>query len=226
MSSLFSTFDPQSWFYFNLNWNRWVYLLALGLGATLLNSPTQKLITASLNAVKNEFNATTLSTVNKRVLYPCIALFFLIFLANTSGLLPYSFTLSSHLRATASLALPLWMGHILLGTLLTPSNLLSHVVPLGAPNALIPFIVLIELVRNIIRPLTLSVRLAANIIAGHLLIRLLGQSIFPSFSTTLALCIFAIFLLCALERGVRIIQAYVFALLSSLYINEIQTTNL
>ena len=226
MSSLFATFDPQSWNNLHLNWNGWVCLLFLGICLICLCSSSQKTISAALNGVKNEFNATTVPSARKTVLFPCLCLFILILLANTSGLFPYSFTLSSHLRATAALAIPLWMGHILLGTLLAPSNLLSHVVPLGAPNALIPFMVLIEIVRNIIRPLTLSVRLAANIIAGHLLISLLGQAVFPTFSRTLILCLFAIFLLSALESGVRIIQAYVFALLSSLYINELQAPNL
>ena len=89
-----------------------------------------------------------------------------------------------------------------------------------------PFIVIIELVRSIIRPLTLAVRLAANIIAGHLLICLLGHSLTPTPSLLIVVALRAILTLCLLERAVRIIQAYVFRLLSALYINEVQRPRL
>ena len=62
-----------------------------------------------------------------------------------------------------------------MGGVKAPNSMMAHLVPLGTPVALIPFMVLIELVRNFIRPLTLSVRLAANIVAGHLLLTLLGN---------------------------------------------------
>ena len=83
-----------------------------------------------------------------------------------------------------------------------------------------PFIVVIEIIRNIIRPITLSVRLAANMIAGHLLLTLLGNQIvraswilFPGVMT-------AEFLLLVLESAVACIQAYVFAVLTTLYASE------
>lgn len=95
--------------------------------------------------------------------------------------------------------------------------MLAHSVPQGTPPALIPFIVCIETIRNIIRPGTLAIRLAANIIAGHLLITLLGNT-GPSITTLmLNLLILTQILLLILESAVAIIQSYVFAILTTLY---------
>ena len=91
------------------------------------------------------------------------------------GLFPYVFTRKSHISFTLTLALPLWLGRIILSITYQYNNLLAHLVPVGTPRFLIPVIVIIETVRNVIRPLTLSIRLAANIVAGHLLLTLLGS---------------------------------------------------
>jgi F-type H+-transporting ATPase subunit a len=94
-------------------------------------------------------------------------------------------------------------------------------VPQGTPRILIPFIVCIETIRNIIRPGTLAVRLTANIIAGHLLLTLIGNT-----GNSLSLFLLTIILtrqiaLLILESAVAIIQSYVFAVLSTLYSREI-----
>ena len=103
--------------------------------------------------------------------------------------------------------------------------MLAHMVPNGTPAILIPFIVLIETIRNIIRPGTLAVRLTANIIAGHLLLVLLGnQGPSASFSILSVLLIVQILLL-TLERAVALIQAYVFAVLTTLYSREVSYVN-
>ena len=83
-----------------------------------------------------------------------------------------------------------------------------------------PFIVLIERVRNIIRPGTLSIRLAANIVAGHLLLTLLGSQ-GPNIGSFFAFLFLGLYLLLLLEVGVACIQAYVFTVLSSLYLSEV-----
>jgi ATP synthase subunit 6 len=94
-------------------------------------------------------------------------------------------------------------------------------VPLGTLAALIPVIVIIETVGSIIRPATLAVRLASNMIAGHLLLALLGGQ--GSLSLRGATGLLAVFLvlLIILERAVAFIQSYVFTILSSLYLNEL-----
>lgn len=84
-----------------------------------------------------------------------------------------------------------------------------------------PVIVIIETVRSLIRPLTLAVRLAANIIAGHLLLALLGGQGTTTFNIAIVCLILALILLLILECAVACIQSYVFTILSSLYLNEL-----
>lgn len=89
-----------------------------------------------------------------------------------------------------------------------------------------PFMVLIELVRRIIRPLTLAVRLAANIVAGHLLLTLLGNQA-PNRALAVILAVLgSLFLLATLETAVAMIQAYVFSVLRTLYFNEVNSSDL
>jgi F-type H+-transporting ATPase subunit a len=97
----------------------------------------------------------------------------------------------------------------------------EHLVPQGTPAALIPFIVCIETVRNIIRPGTLAVRLTANIIAGHLLLTLLGNNGPTIRQSLIGILITAQILLLILESAVAIIQSYVFAVLRTLYSREV-----
>ena len=103
--------------------------------------------------------------------------------------------------------------------------MLAHLVPLGTPVILQPFMVIIELIRNVIRPLTLRIRLIANIIAGHLLLTLLG-TIRNLGVRVLILVIVGMILILCLELGVAVIQAYVFTLLSRLYVREIDTVKI
>lgn len=103
--------------------------------------------------------------------------------------------------------------------------MLAHSVPLGTPGVLIPFMVLIETIRNIIRPGTLAVRLAANIIAGHLLLVLLGNQGPAASSVVLLVLVSSQILLLILERAVAVIQSYVFAVLSTLYSSEVCYVN-
>lgn len=118
------------------------------------------------------------------------------------------------------------MGYIVYSTFLNLGRFLAHLVPLGTPYALIPFMVVIELVRRIIRPLTLSVRLAANIVAGHLLMVLVRSPITTIRLNFIALVISALLLLIMLELAVSFIQAYVFSTLISLYVIEVNSPNL
>ena len=98
---------------------------------------------------------------------------------------------------------------------------LAHLVPTGTPYVLIPFIVLIELVRNVIRPVTLSVRLAANLVAGHLLITLVRAPIVRSGFIRLVILLTCLYFLIILESAVAFIQAYVFRMLRTLYLAEV-----
>jgi F-type H+-transporting ATPase subunit a len=120
----------------------------------------------------------------------------------------------------------MWLRMIIISTIKDISHSLAHLVPLGTPGVLVPLIVLIELIRNVIRPLTLSVRLAANIVAGHLLLSLISGSLVEGNIRVLMLGIGALVLLMLLENGVALIQAYVFSMLPSLYLNEVNYVRL
>lgn len=155
-----------------------------------------------------------------------ISIFIFIILNNFLGLFPYIFTPSSHLTFRVSLALPMWLGFILFYIFKNINIFLSHLVPLGTPYVLIPFIVVIEIIRSTIRPLTLSVRLAANIVAGHLLIVLIRSPIRRLPTIILLTVLTGLILLLTLELAVSFIQAYVFSTLISLYIIEVNSPKL
>lgn len=149
-----------------------------------------------------------------------ISLLIIIILNNFIGLFPYIFTRTSHLLHSLTLSLPLWLSFIIYGWFNFYNHILAHLVPQSTPNALISFIVLIETISNVIRPLTLAVRLSANIIAGHLLITLLGNQTSNAQFLTLYILLLTQIILLTLECAVALIQSYVFAVLSSLYSSE------
>lgn len=150
-----------------------------------------------------------------------ISLFTFILFNNFLGLFPYIFTSTRHLTLTLSLALPLWLRFIFFGWINNTNHIFAHLVPQGTPPVLIPFIVLIETIRNIIRPGTLAVRLSANIIAGHLLLTLLGNTGNSLSIIMVSVLIIAQLLLLTLETAVAIIQSYVFTILRTLYSREV-----
>lgn len=150
-----------------------------------------------------------------------ISLFFFIFFNNFLGLFPYIFTASSHIIFTFTLSLVAWSGLNFLRVAVQAKSVLAHLVPQGTPIFLAPLIVLIELTRNIIRPITLSVRLAANIVAGHLIICLISSRMAGIRRVSLFLLTFIFFsALMLLEVAVRLIQSYVMATLYFIYCRE------
>lgn len=147
---------------------------------------------------------------------------FYIVLNNYLGLTPYTFAASRHLSFRVTLALTLWGGLMVWRLMFRFRKTLAHLVPLGTPLALMPLMILIELIRNLIRPLTLSVRLAANIVAGHLLLRLAASSCSP-LRGVFVFVLIPVFMIIVLENAVALIQGYVFRILPSLYISEINS---
>ena len=100
-------------------------------------------------------------------------------------------------------------------------------VPAGSPFGLLPFIVIIELLSSFIRPISLSVRLVANIVAGHLLITLLSSAVNTETRLiALAVILLGLCLLRGLETAVAFIQAYVFRVLSTIYLREVNTPDI
>ena len=175
--------------------------------------------------LKKELDAVFGEIIIPGTIYIFISVFFFIIFSNFIGLIPYIFTRTRHLSITLVLALPIWLGTILFSIIFQYNRLLAHLVPLGTPSFLMPIIVIIETVRNIIRPITLSIRLAANIVAGHLLLTLLGSQ-GPNVSIiVIIILIIRLILLLMLEVAVACIQSYVFTILSSLYLNELISIN-
>nr|WRK21540.1 ATP synthase F0 subunit 6 [Echinometra mathaei] len=150
------------------------------------------------------------------------SVFIIILSVNVLGLFPYAFTATSHISLTYSLGFPLWMAVNVLGFYLAFNSRLSHLVPQGTPNALIPLMVWIETLSLFAQPIALGLRLAANLTAGHLLIFLLSTAIWLlSSSPLISIPIFIIFvLLFVLEIGVACIQAYVFTALVHFYLQQ------
>nr|YP_002456300.1 ATP synthase F0 subunit 6 [Francolinus pintadeanus]ABV60469.1 ATP synthase F0 subunit 6 [Francolinus pintadeanus] len=142
---------------------------------------------------------------------------------NLLGLLPYTFTPTTQLSMNMALALPLWLATLLTGLRNQPSASLGHLLPEGTPTPLIPALIIIETTSLLIRPLALGVRLTANLTAGHLLIQLISTAtivLLPMMPSVSALTALILFLLTILEVAVAMIQAYVFVLLLSLYLQE------
>lgn len=138
------------------------------------------------------------------------------------ALYPQTFSLTSHLTVTIPISITIWITIVLIGWIKNTKQILTHLVPQGTPYVLISFIVIIELVRNLIRPITLCVRLTANLIAGHLLITLLGNSIISISPELITLTEIAPLALTILETAVSCIQAYVFITLITLYVTEVK----
>nr|ALU86071.1 ATP synthase F0 subunit 6 [Rastrelliger kanagurta] len=142
---------------------------------------------------------------------------------NMLGLLPYTFTPTTQLSLNMGLAVPLWLATVLIGMRNQPTESLGHLLPEGTPTLLIPVLIIIETISLFIRPLALGVRLTANLTAGHLLIQLIAKAaavLLPLMPTVAILTGILLFLLTLLEVAVAMIQAYVFVLLLSLYLQE------
>nr|YP_009110482.1 ATP synthase F0 subunit 6 [Uroplatus fimbriatus]BAP90248.1 ATPase subunit 6 [Uroplatus fimbriatus] len=147
----------------------------------------------------------------------------LLILLNLLGLLPYTFTPTTQLALNLALALPFWIATILLGCRNQPTSSLAHLLPQGCPTPLIPALILIETASIFIRPLALGVRITANLTAGHLLIMLVSTAtmlLLTAFPLTTPLAWILLLLLTGLELAVAMIQAYVFVLLLTLYLQE------
>nr|WNH23959.1 ATP synthase F0 subunit 6 [Halieutichthys aculeatus] len=142
---------------------------------------------------------------------------------NMLGLLPYTFTPTTQLSLNLGLAVPFWLATVIIGLRNQPTIALGHLLPEGTPTPLIPVLIIIETISLLIRPLALGVRLTANLTAGHLLIQLISTAVFvliPLMPVVATLTGILLFMLTLLEVAVAMIQAYVFVLLLSLYLQE------
>nr|VFU78856.1 ATP synthase 6 [Proasellus solanasi] len=221
MTNLFSIFDPSSSLSLSLNWMSILLgLIIIPPSFFLFKSRSITMVTNILEYLYKEV-CTLLPLKTHHFMLFFMSLFFYIMFNNSLGLLPQIFTASSHLVFTMSLALPLWLTYYFYGWINKFKDMMAHLVPNSTPPLLIPFMVIIETVSSLIRPLTLAVRLAANMIAGHLLMALLSNYATIFSSSMVMVVVSSQILLLMLETAVAVIQAYVFMVLSILYVSEI-----
>ncbi len=160
------------------------------------------------------------------VFFPLVfSLFTFILVANLLGLLPYSFTVTSHIIVTAALSLLVILTVIGYGVAKNGVKFLNVFVPSGVPGWLLPLIVAIEVVSFFSRPVSLSVRLFANLLAGHIALKIFAGFVAALLAGGVAAVLSPLPLvftvaIVALEVLVAVLQAYVFAVLTSLYLHD------
>ena len=202
-----------------------ISLLMLGSGRRLVPGRIQ-----SVAEIAYEFVANTIrSTAGKEGMkfFPLIfSLFMLIAVSNIVGVIPYNFTIASHIIVTAALAFLVFFTVLIYGFYKNGLKFLKLFVPSGIPIFILPLVVFIEIFSFFLRPISHSVRLFANMLAGHI-----ALAVFASFIPLLAglgivgyfgaiLPLGMVIALSALELLVAFLQAYVFAILTCIYLND------
>ena len=224
---IFSSFDDNNQVFMSLYFLMWAFSLTI----ILIFSSSYWVFSPRWVAIIHTFKDTISSQVFRSFginlggfMNVITGLFvFLIFL-NLSGLIPYVFSPTRHLAVSLSLGLPLWLSLLVSGVFYSPPSVIAGLLPIGAPAPLNPFLVLIETVSILVRPITLSVRLMANMRAGHIVLTLVGNYITTRlltaglFSTVLLVSIQVLY--SVFEFGIGVIQAYIFCLLITLYSDE------
>lgn len=155
-----------------------------------------------------------------RIFLPLIFTLFLFILScNLLGMIPYSFTVTSHIAVTFGIAILLFIFITVLGFIKHGFHYLSLFMPEGTPMIMAPLMILIELFAYLARPVSLSVRLAANMTAGHIVLKVLAS--FVIMAGAVGVLPFALLtVLQGFELFVAVLQAYVFAILTCAYLND------
>ena len=197
-----------------------LFILFLGTKKKLLiPSKTQFITEMSYTFIAKMINDTAGS--GAKSFFPFIfTLFMFVLFCNMIGMLPYSFTVTSHIIVTFMLAATVFIGVTIIGFIKHGIKYLELFVPKGVPIILLPLIIVIEIISYLSRPVSLSVRLFANMMAGHTMLKVFGGFVISlgllggwlplSFSVALT----------GLEILVAFLQAYVFAILTCIYLND------
>ena len=155
-----------------------------------------------------------------RKFFPFIfTLFMFVLISNLLGMVPYSFTVTSHIIVTFALALTVWLGATIYGFYKNGLGYLKLFAPPGTPMAMLPILVPIEIISYFTRPISLSVRLFANMMAGHTMLKVFGAFVAAlGWAGIVPLVVMVGFT--GLEILVAFLQAFIFAILSCMYIND------
>nr|AEP27738.1 ATP synthase F0 subunit 6 [Brachycerus muricatus] len=228
MTNLFSIFDPSTSTTCSFNWlSLTMWFILFTPMYWMLPSRMNMLWIKLLFFMNNSMSSPKMNSSFKGSNLMIISVFCLILLNNFMGIFPYIFTSTTHLSITLSLSLPLWLTFIIFSYTNNLIHMLAHKVPYNTPLLMSPFMVMIETLSILMRPSTLAIRLMANMMAGHLileLIGLMGVSMMDNISISWILIILQMILL-ILEMTVAIIQAYVFFILILMYSKEAMNIN-
>nr|YP_010577085.1 ATP synthase F0 subunit 6 [Japetella diaphana]UZN92531.1 ATP synthase F0 subunit 6 [Japetella diaphana] len=224
MVDIFSSFDdhnsmfiflyPLNWLlcilpFFFFNSTYWIYPTKFIILFMFMKQIINSQITRSFSMNMGGFSLLTSS------------LFIMLIILNLMGLVPYSFSPTSHLVLSFSLSLPLWLSLLISSYQNNYFSSLASLLPSGTPTFLTPFLPLIEFMSISVQPITLAIRIAANISAGHIILTLIGNFLTLSMinnyimTTTMVMIIQIMYFI--FEIGIAIIQAYIFSLLVTLY---------
>ncbi|NNE21898.1 MAG: F0F1 ATP synthase subunit A [Rhizobiales bacterium] len=208
------------------NASLWMVIIVAAV-ALLLLSGSSKMIPGRLQSVGElayEFIANMMRDIlgeSGRAFFPFVfTLFMFILAANMLGMIPYSFTVTSHIIVTFGLAATVFLGATVIGFIRHGAGYLKLFVPSGVPVVLLPLLVVIETISYFTRPISLSVRLFANMMAGHTMLK-----VFAGFVVAMGVLggwipLAFMVALTGLEILVAFLQAYVFAVLTCIYLND------
>nr|YP_006575941.1 ATP synthase F0 subunit 6 [Celleporella hyalina]AFJ53900.1 ATP synthase F0 subunit 6 [Celleporella hyalina] len=220
---LFSSFDDHNKVMYDLYFFIWFFMLSMVL---MMNehklffcSDMKKSLTILENVTSKMTKSSKLHNIkgsNSMISF----IFFAILVVNFQGILPYTLGLTSQLVIVLPLALPLWLAIVMMSSSFSFKSFMAHFLPHGSPVYLNPFLCLVEFTSMMIRPLTLTVRVVANLSTGHILISLLasGCMMMPSISSMMFLLMGIFYMI--FEFCVCVVQAYIFTLLPTLYGDE------
>ncbi|YP_009048916.1 ATP synthase F0 subunit 6 (mitochondrion) [Aphis gossypii] len=215
-TNLFNIFDPSTTiFNLEMNWiSTFIIIMFMPNLLWILPNRINWMMFKMFNMLNNEMLMLYKMKNNKSPAFLFISLFMFILLNNFFSLFPYIFSSSSHMVFSITLALPFWFFFIIFSVCKNTKNMIAHLIPLNTPIYLAPLMTIIETMSIIIRPMSLSIRLTANLIAGHLLMTLLNYN-----SLMIIIILIQMFMM-IFELCVALIQSYVFSILSSLYSSE------
>nr|AKM69981.1 ATP synthase subunit 6 [Takecallis arundinariae]QXT60010.1 ATP synthase membrane subunit 6 [Takecallis arundinariae] len=215
-TNLFNVFDPSTMIMnLELNWLSTMFTIMLIPNFLwMMPNRIKWLINKIFTMLNNEMLMLYKSKNTKSPSFLFISLFMFIFINNFLGLFPYIFSSSSHMIFSMTLAMPFWLFFIIMSMMKNTKNMIAHLIPLSTPIYLAPLMTIIETMSIFIRPFSLSIRLTANMIAGHLLMTLLNSN-----SLMIIILLIQMFMM-TFELCVAMIQSYVFSILSSLYSSE------
>jgi F-type H+-transporting ATPase subunit a len=208
-----------------------IFVFILIIGFHYLGNNETKLLPSKwsigLESVFASINSIVREQIGKEIYLPFIySLFFFVLISNLTGNVPYSYTVTTSVIVTIGLSFTILTGVTILGLFIHKLHFFSYFVPSGTPLALVPLLVLIELISYLARAFSLGIRLFANMVAGHTLLKILSTFLYQMFSSSIILAIitlipFSIFVaLIGLELAVSLIQSYVFTLLVCSYIKD------